>query len=520
MVALPWGAVPPEVWSALLNDGPGPGPLLKAAAAWWSLSAEYVAAADTLTAELGAVQAGTWDGPSAGQYVAAHGPYLAWLLESAAKSKTAAALHEEAASGYTAAEASMPTLAELSANRALHKALVATNFFGINTLPITATEARYVSMWLQAAAAMTMYHAVTVAALLAVPATLPAPQIVAPGPQAKPVDVSSRSESDTEGEDEEEEFTCPHCRARANAPQESDLKRPASEVNRGRSPFANALSSALMQILGLPPAPDCPVCAAVDGTMMVGSALQQAMPFAALVAPALAAVPALGVAVAAGIAVPLSVTVPTLTSAPAGAAPPPGTAEVIPAGVGNAALPVGPAAPSGATTIGAGPVGGGPGIGFGPTVNNALGGGAPGMVDSWYAVGLTELSSRSSMRGRTHLKTPEPVPDDADAPDAAAAAARERARGRQRRRARAKDHSHRHEFMDPDAGEGPDVPHAESVGASDRGAGPLGFVGAAAKAGVASAAGLITLGADEWSGGPAVPMLPSSWDSDSPNVGP
>ena len=430
-------------------------------------------------------------------------------------------MHEEAASGYTAAEAGMPTLAELKANRAVHKALVATNFFGINTVPITATEARYVWMWLQAAAVMTMYHAVSEAALIAVPETVPAPQIVAPGSEAEPVDTISRSdtETDEEGEDEEEEFMCPHCRPRANVAEDGELAQSESEGNSGRSAFANALSSALMHILGMPPAPDCPVCAAVDGAMSVGSALQQAMPFAALVGPALAAVPAVA-AGAAGIAIPMSVTAPMGTAPPPGVVPPPGTADVPPVGVGNAALPAGPTAPSVVTTIGSGPVGGSPGIGFGPAANG-LGGGATGMVDSWYAVSLSGLSSRSSLRGRAHLKIPESASDDAQAPEAAAAAARERARGRQRRRARAKDHSHRHEFMDldPDAGEGPDVHHAEPAGTSDRGAGPLGFVGAAAKAGVASAAGLITLDADEWSGGPTAPMLPNSWDSDSPNAG-
>ncbi|MCV7049821.1 hypothetical protein H7H82_04240 [Mycobacterium heidelbergense] len=47
--------------------------------------------------------------------------------------------------------------------------------------------------------------------------------------------------------------------------------------------------------------------------------------------------------------------------------------------------------------------------------------------------------------------------------------------------------------------------------ASDEGAGPLGFAGAAAKSGVPAATGLATLGGDGLSDGPTLPMLPSSW---------
>ncbi|WP_067973081.1 PPE domain-containing protein [Mycolicibacter icosiumassiliensis] len=173
-----WLASPPEVHSALLSAGAGPGPLLASAAAWSALSTEYTEAADELIAVLGTVQAGAWQGPSGESYVAAHAPYLAWLNQASADSATTAVQCEMAAVAHVSALAAMPSLPELAANHATHGVLVATNFFGINTIPITLNEADYVRMWVQAATTMSTYQAASDAAVASVPQTPPAPQIV------------------------------------------------------------------------------------------------------------------------------------------------------------------------------------------------------------------------------------------------------------------------------------------------------------------------------------------------------
>ncbi len=178
MTAPVWMASPPEVHSALLSAGPGPGSLVEAAAAYSSLSAEYASVAQELSALVASVQAGVWEGPSAESFAAAYVPYLAWLTQASADSAAAAAQIESVAAGYTAALAAMPTLPELAANHAIHGVLLATNFFGINTIPIAVNEADYVRMWIQAALTMAGYQALSSAAVAATPQTAPAPQIV------------------------------------------------------------------------------------------------------------------------------------------------------------------------------------------------------------------------------------------------------------------------------------------------------------------------------------------------------
>jgi PPE-repeat protein len=161
MLAMFYGALPPEVNTARLMAGAGEAPMFQAAAGWETLAISLETQAEELAASLVALQS-SWQGSASQQAVDATTPMVVWLRTTALQAQKRAMQAIAQANAYMMAAITTPPIPEIEMNHITHGVLEATNFLGVNAVPIGVNEADYfVRMWNQAAAVMEGYQAET-----------------------------------------------------------------------------------------------------------------------------------------------------------------------------------------------------------------------------------------------------------------------------------------------------------------------------------------------------------------------
>ncbi|ORW91008.1 hypothetical protein AWB92_19330 [Mycobacterium sp. IEC1808] len=164
-----FGALPPEINSGRMYAGPGAESIMVAATAWDELASELSTAASGYDSVINDLISAPWVGPSSTAMLNAVVPYVSWLSTAAGLAEDSASQARAAAGAFEEAFALTVPPPVIVANRVLLATLVATNFFGQNTPAIMATEAQYMEMWAQDAAAMYGYAASSAAATVLTP---------------------------------------------------------------------------------------------------------------------------------------------------------------------------------------------------------------------------------------------------------------------------------------------------------------------------------------------------------------
>src|ERR1700693_6068226 len=115
---LDFGAIPPEINSALMYMGPGSSSFQVAASAWNGLAAELQSAAQGYETTITQLASDEWNGPASAAVRSAPHPYVPGRQQTAAQAKQAATQPQAAAAAYEQAFATTVAPPLVAANRA------------------------------------------------------------------------------------------------------------------------------------------------------------------------------------------------------------------------------------------------------------------------------------------------------------------------------------------------------------------------------------------------------------------
>lgn len=155
-------AAPPEIITGRLMSGAGAAPMTAASASFAASAAAFEAAIDRLMSHLTWLGA-AWQSQAATQMTAAVSRYIAWMRLVQMQLVMSSARTADQAVAFATAYASMAQMVEIVENRVTTATLHATNFLGVNTVPIGVREGQYVEMTIQDITVQETYLAASMA---------------------------------------------------------------------------------------------------------------------------------------------------------------------------------------------------------------------------------------------------------------------------------------------------------------------------------------------------------------------
>jgi PPE-repeat protein len=172
-----FGALPPDVTSALIYSGPGSTSYATAASAWNAVSAElqtYAAGVGNVVTELSNQE---WLGPASQALASAVNPYVQWAQTTASQAEQNATLASSAGAAYEQVFASVVPPPVIALNRAQLTKAVATNILGQNNQTISQLESQYSDYWAQNTSALNNYQTQSTNVTKQLSAVQPAPEV-------------------------------------------------------------------------------------------------------------------------------------------------------------------------------------------------------------------------------------------------------------------------------------------------------------------------------------------------------